>query len=68
MRIIKPFLVSIALMNDYDPAGSSTHGPGLIFDFINGFHDAAANSIATVASSKVPTRTGRNCLGGDVRP
>ena len=26
-------------MNDYDPADHH-HSPGLIFDFINGFHDA----------------------------
>ena len=31
-----------------------TIGVALVFDFINGFHDAA-NSIATVVSTRVPT-------------
>ena len=38
----------------------------LIFDFINGFHDAA-NSIATVVSTKVLTPISSSSLGGPLQ-
>ena len=37
-------------------------GVALIFDYINGFHDAA-NSIATVVSTQVPDAAGGRLLG-----